>query len=155
MMKRTNGFTAVELMTVVGIIGVLAAATIPNIIGQMPRYRLNGATRQVMSDLMWARMQAVTQKNKFRVSLLSDHEYTIFDDDDNDGTADTDEWAETKDIQTQYKDVTLSLTGNPIFFPRGSANPTTIVLTNCSGSKQVKTHITGRVKIDLVPIDQS
>ena len=83
-MKRGNGFTSTELMTVVAIIGVLAALAIPNIAGQMPRYRLNGATRQVMGDLMLARMEAVSQKNEFTVSLLNDHEYMILDDDDND-----------------------------------------------------------------------
>jgi type IV fimbrial biogenesis protein FimT len=135
-------------MTVVAIIGVIAALAIPNLIGQMPRYRLNGATRQVMSDLMWARMEAVSQKNEFMVSLLSDHEYVILDDDDNDGTADNGEWTATRNLRTDYHDVTLSLTANPIFFPRGSASPATMTLRNDSGSKNIKIHITGRVKIE-------
>ena len=147
-MKLENGFTTTELMTVMAIIGVLAALAIPNIAGQMPRYRLNGATRQVMGDLMWARMEAVSQKNEFMVSLLNDHEYMILDDDDNDGNADSGEWTVTKDIQTEYYGVMLSLTVNPTFFPRGSASPTTITVSNDSGSKAIKVHITGRVKIE-------
>ena len=131
----------------VAIIGILTAVAIPNIAGQMPRYRLNGATRQVMGDFMWARMQAVSQKNEFKISLLSDHEYEILDDDDNDGMADTGEWKETKDIQMQYHDVRLDLTADPVFFPRGSASPATMSVTNGSGAKNVKVHITGRVKV--------
>jgi len=136
-----------ELMTVVAIVGILTAVAIPIIAGQMPRYRLNGATRQVLGDFMWSRMQAVSQKNEFKISLLSDHEYAILDDDNNDGTADTGEWTKTRDIQTQYYDVRLGLTADPVFFPRGSASPATMNLTNGSGSKNVKVHITGRVKV--------
>jgi type IV fimbrial biogenesis protein FimT len=147
-MTRESGFTTTELMTVVAIIGVMAALAVPNLVGQMPRYRLNGATRQVMGDLMWARMEAVSQKNKFVVSLLDDHEYRILDDDDNDGTDDHGEWTLTKDIHTRYPDVTLSVTANPIFFPRGSASPCTVMLQNDSGLKKIKVHITGRVKIE-------
>lgn len=146
-MKRVTAFTTMELVTVVAIIGILTAVAIPNIAGQMPRYRLNGATRQVMGDFMWARMQAVSQKNEFKISLLSDHEYEILDDDNNDGDVDDGEWTATKNIQTQYRDVRLGLTADPIFFPRGSACPATMTVSNDSGSKDVKIHITGRVKI--------
>ena len=147
-MTQVKGFTTMELLTVVAILGILAAAAVPNIIGQLPKYRLNGATREVMGDLMWARMQAVTQENEFMLFLLNDHEYVILDDDDNDGTADSGERIETKDIQAKYHDVMLSLTANPVFFPRGSASPATVTVSNHSGSKNVKIHITGRVKID-------
>ncbi len=147
MMERTKAFTAVELVTVLSIVGVLAAVTIPSIAGQMPRYRLNGAARQIMGDLMRARMQAVSQRNEFKVFLLNDHVYQILDDDDNDGSHDTDEWCETRDIRALYRDVTLTCTVNPTFYPRGSASPATITPTNASGSKDIKIHITGRVKI--------
>jgi type II secretion system protein H len=147
MMKRAFGFTTTELMTALCIIGILAALAVPNILGQMPRYRLSGAARQIMSDLMWSRMQAVSQKNEFMVFLSNDHEYTILDDDDNDGTVDDGEWTKTRDLQVQYRDVTLSLTADPVFFPRGSASPATFTVANEMGSKDVKIHITGRVKI--------
>jgi type IV fimbrial biogenesis protein FimT len=148
LMKQARAFTAIELVTVLSIVGVLAAATIPSVVSQMPRYRLHGAARQIMGDLMRARMQAVSQKNEFKVFLPNNHEYRILDDDDNDGTADTGEQSETKDIQALYRDVTLSWTAGPTFFPRGSASPATITVTNSSGSKDIKIHITGRVKIE-------
>ncbi|MDL1967564.1 MAG: hypothetical protein LWW97_03205 [Deltaproteobacteria bacterium] len=96
-------------------------------------------------------MQAVTQNNKFRVFFFDNkHEYQIqrLDDDDN-----IDEWTQTKDIQSEYSDVTISfeddLIMNPIFSPKGTAsNQKTIKLTNSSGSKYIKIALTGRVKID-------
>lgn len=142
-----KGFTMLEIVIVVTMFGIVAAIAIPNMIGQMPRYRLKGAARQIMGDLMWARMQAVSQKNEFKVFFVNDHEYKILDDDDNDGKADSGEWTEIKDIRHRYHDVSISMTANPIFFPRGSASIGTITVTNPGGSKKVKIHLTGRVKM--------
>lgn len=148
MTRSTNkGFTILEIIIVIAIFSIVMAIAIPNMIRQMPRYRLKGAAREIMGDLMWARMQAVSQKNEFKVFLVNDHEYKILDDDDNDGKADSGEWTEVKDIRDRYHDVNISFTADPIFFPRGSASIGTITVTNPSGSKKVKIHLTGRVKM--------
>ena len=117
MKRRAAGFTAMELIIVMAIFGILAAIAVPNMIGQMPKYRLKGAARQVMGDLMWARMEAVSQKNEFRVFFISDHEYEILDDDNNDGNADTGEWTQTKDLQDGYHDVSVGFTRQSHLFP--------------------------------------
>ena len=148
--NKQSGFTLIELIVIIAIVAVFAAIAIPNYLAWLPKSRLNGAARQVMGDLMAARMKAVSQNNKFKIFFLANgHDYMILDDDDNDGTADGGEWTETKNIQNQYHDVTFSATTNPIFYPRGTAYGSTITLTNSAGStKDVKVHLTGRVKIE-------
>ena len=150
-MRKDSGFTLIELIVIIAIVGIFAAIAVPNFLSYMPKHRLNGAARQVMGDLMAARMKAVSQNNEFKIFFLANgHDYTILDDDDNDGTADIGEWTETKDIHPAYHDVTFSATNNPIFHPRGTASPlgTTITLSSSSGSKKyVKVRYTGRVKI--------
>ena len=132
------------------IIGVLAGTAIPVYIGMGPSIRLSGATREIMGDLMWARMQAISQNNEFKISFLADnYRYTILDDDNNDGTTTTGESIITRNIQDKYSDITFSSSANPIFHPRGTAAPmATITIINSFGTKKVKIAITGRVKIE-------
>ena len=144
-----KGFSLIEMIVVVAIIGILTGIAIPVYIGMKPSIRLSGATRQIMGDLMWARMQAISQNNEFKIFFLDNHRYTILDDDDNDGTIDSGELTVTKDIHDEYYDVTLSSTANPIFHPRGNASPAaTVTLTNSIGTKTVAIAMTGRVKIE-------
>ena len=153
--KRETGFTLTELMVTIVVFAILAGIAIPSFMSLMPGMRLNGAARQVMGDLMAARMNSVKQNNRFRVFFNSPgtNQYQILDDDNNNNSADTGEAITTppKNIQDNYHDVSFSSTTNPIFYSRGTAYGTTVTVTNSSGSKYVKVAITGRVKIDLTP----
>jgi type IV fimbrial biogenesis protein FimT len=147
MTEQAKGFTLVEIVIVIAILGIAAAVAAPNLASMMARHQLKGAARQVMGDLMWARMQSVSQKNEFKIFSMNSHEYKILDDDDNDGKVDDGEWNRRRDIREAYPDVSMSFSANPIFFPRGSASTGTITLMNRSGAKKVKIHLTGRVKV--------
>jgi type IV fimbrial biogenesis protein FimT len=149
-MERNAGFTLSEMMVVVAVLAIMAGVAIPSFMALLPGMRLNGAARQVMTDLMDARMNAVKNNNEFKVFFGSPsaNQYQILDDDDGNGNVDTGEAITTRDIQTEYQDVTLSATADPIFKPRGTAPiGTTITVTNSSGSKIVSVATTGRVKI--------
>ena len=147
--ENHKGFTLVEMMIVIGTIAVITGIASLNYLSMRPGMRLNGAARQVMGDLMDARMNAVNQNNKYRVFFMNDHEYKILDDDDGDGTEDAGEQSKIKNIQSNYPGVTFSATGNPIFSSRGTADSTaTITLTNSAGSKNISVNTAGRVKIN-------
>jgi len=160
--KIEPGFTLIEMMVVIGVFGILAAIAIPAFMSMLPGMRLNGATRQVMGDLMAARMKAVKENNNYKIffNSPSSNQYQILDDDNNNDAADTNEGLTTEYIQTEpdevtpkYHDVIISSsTNDPVFTSRGTikdfSSVPTIVLQNSSGTKTISGNIAGHIKID-------
>ena len=106
----------------------------------------------VMSDLMAARMKAVSLNQRVKVSF-GGNVYRICNDADGNGTVADNEGDDIeKDINSEYDDVTLSASANPIFRPPGTAAlGGTVTLTNSRGSKYVIVALTGRVRISDTP----
>jgi type II secretion system protein H len=143
--KALSGFTLLELMIVIAIVGIMAGIGIPNLLSYIPKARLNGAARTVLVDLMATRMKAVKTSVNTRISFTSNHEYLMCDDADVCDSADD---GVLKDIQDQYSDVTFTFPHIPTFLPRGTGSSATITVSNPSGSKTITVSITGRVKIN-------
>ncbi|MCD6399947.1 GspH/FimT family pseudopilin [candidate division WOR-3 bacterium] len=149
--NKQSGFTLIELIVIIAILAVFAGIAVPNFLSYMPKSRLNGAARQVMGDLMAARMKAVSQNCDVAVTFASGNpEYEIWTDSDNDDIEDSGEVI-TKNIQSNYHDVTIDTDRNIEFSPRGTANSygnVNVKLTNSASSRLVKVNITGRVMIE-------
>ena len=146
--KQTAGFSLLGQLITLTLAGIMLSIAVPGYLKVMPRHRLNGAVRQLTGDLMWARMKAIERNNRHRIFFLNDHEYRILDDADNDGVVDPGEWTITRDLRTDYRDVVISSTNNPVFSPRGTASSlATITLANAAGSKRISISIAGRVRI--------
>ena len=146
--KSLGGYSLIELMTVLGILSIVFLFSQHWLVSQLPKWRLNGAARQVVSDFMAAKTQAVIQGNKHRITFLDAHRYSILDDDNNNGRPDPAERVAIYDIHIDYEDVMLTTTNHPIFHPRGTAsNLATVTLSNSAGSKVITVGITGRVTV--------
>ena len=144
----SHGFTMMELIIVLGIISITLMLTNMWLSTQLPYWRLNGAVRQVVSDLVAAKMSAVVERNRHRIFFQDNRHYLILDDKNSNGKIDAGEPQITRDIQADYQDVTVTASNNPSFLPRGTAsNLASITLTNSSGSKKITVSITGRVKV--------
>jgi type IV fimbrial biogenesis protein FimT len=76
-MKKQNGFTIYELLTVIGIIAILAAIAIPNIISWRSDAKLRGASNSLRADLQMAKLRALREKAIVAV-IFAANGYTIF-----------------------------------------------------------------------------
>ena len=69
-MRRIAGFTLVELIAVMVIVGVIAAVAIPRFVGR-DAFDSRGFTDQVTSALRFARQQAVAQRRTVCVTITA------------------------------------------------------------------------------------
>ncbi len=78
-MKLKNaGFTVWEVVVVVGIIAILSAVAIPNLVGWRDRARIKGDFENLRGDLQWAKTRAVRDHNWVAV-VFDNSRYDIQD----------------------------------------------------------------------------
>ena len=138
-----GGFSLVEIVAALAIFAILAAISLPDWGTLLPTFRLNGATRQVQSELHRIKMKAVNENVDFQL-VYSDkaNSYQV----QRDGTPlETKSVAEGIELRTATSPLTLEFT------PRGTpttAGTVTVKLCNAKGEgKNIVVSGTGRIRI--------
>ena len=77
-----KGFTLIELLMVIVIIGLISAVSVPTFRGYMQIQKLNTAARDIVTNLRFARLKAVSEKNQWVVLfMIGQQRYFMFADD--------------------------------------------------------------------------
>jgi type IV fimbrial biogenesis protein FimT len=81
-MQKTSGFTLMELMVTIAIVAIISAIAIPNFIAWIPKFKLGGASRDVLAILQGTRIRAVKDNTNYVLMFDTGNEsYTAFLDD--------------------------------------------------------------------------
>jgi prepilin-type N-terminal cleavage/methylation domain-containing protein len=141
------GFTLVELMVTMAVIGIVSSVTAVNVVREIPRYRLTNAAAQLAWNFRALRLRAISQHHAVMVTFTNNHVYTVWTDRNDNSSIDSGE-VQTVDINGAYPGIQLASTTNPTFNATGTVtNLPTITLTNPSGAKTLTMNMLGDVTI--------
>ena len=77
MMKQAKGFTIIEVMIVIAVLGILATVAIPNYMDWLPKSRVNGAARELFTEMQLAKMKAISENNNYVITFdTANNSYT-------------------------------------------------------------------------------
>ena len=74
-----DGFTLIEVLIVVAIVGIVVMIAAGSFQGMMEKYRVEGETKQMFADLMDARGRAIQRNRTFHVQVNA-NDYKTFED---------------------------------------------------------------------------
>ena len=66
-MGKQSGFTIVEIIIVIAVLGIMAAIGVPNFLNWLPKYRLQSAARDLYSNLYLAKISAIKNNTSWAI----------------------------------------------------------------------------------------
>ena len=136
---RTRGFTLIELMVALVVVGMLMGLAVPGFFESTARARLQGAINELAIDLQYARSQAVRERAPVTLTVAaSGARYTIAN------------ATSTLKAVTLPTGVTLTADASVSYDALRGMAPATVfnaAVTGASGNLRVSTNAVGRVQV--------
>ncbi len=67
--KYARGFTLIEIMVVVSLLGIIAGLTIPSFAQYLQKQKVVGATNELMADIQYARSLAIARRQTYQIDF--------------------------------------------------------------------------------------
>jgi prepilin-type N-terminal cleavage/methylation domain-containing protein len=154
-----KGFSLIELLTVVTIIGVIMLIAIPNFAGMQRKARINAATQQVAQDLRQIRERALSSGGTYTIAIADAHTYRVTKSDGNTmpyrlgGSTGGNIYFGSSGTVTGSppeggtNGLDIPPDSNLVIFSRGSATSGVVYITNGSDNYAVGINLLGKVRI--------
>ncbi len=155
---KISGFSFVELVIVLAILTVGCALAYPGITRWIEHYRLRTTAQQLVSDLQFVKMKAITEKVQHRISFNNTGKaYTIERGNLASGST---IWTqigiirqfsnETNPYYAQGVDINNNFTNDTVIFsPSGTTSPAgTITFSTANYTKNVVVSLSGRINVN-------
>jgi type IV fimbrial biogenesis protein FimT len=147
--QKHAGFTLLETMVVIAIIGILAAMAVPSFQDMIERNRLKQVAEGLKSDMQFARTEAIKRSKNLRVTLTGTSSWCYGIDDDNTscacGTAGN---CAIKAVDgSQFQGISLDANNVTFSFRRGTANASGSTLSSANYQARVIVSGVGRVRV--------
>jgi len=146
--QKQSGFTLIELMVVVIVLGVLASIALPSFQSTLERRRLIGASENLFADLQYARSEAIKRNLNIELDLtILGAAWSYQVDDGAGGVLRT-------VASTNYNDIQMSVGGDIVFEPRqgmptpAAAHVYTLRIGGAGTTKTVSVNAIGRIKME-------
>ena len=68
-MRKQHGYSLVELLVVVAMIGIVMLVTVPALMQLMPQYRIRSAATEAAGAMRMVRQRAITMRTPWRISI--------------------------------------------------------------------------------------
>ncbi|HET7321228.1 MAG TPA: prepilin-type N-terminal cleavage/methylation domain-containing protein [Longimicrobiaceae bacterium] len=109
-LRDRRGYTLLELMTVVLLLGILAALAAPRLSRAVQDSRTGGALNRLVSEIAVARQLAVTEGGRTRLTLSAPASYTLSRVD----ASGSETVVRTANLQADYPGVAFDLSGGAV-----------------------------------------
>ncbi len=148
------GFSMVELLVVMVIVGIFAAVASTGLMEVVPKHRLNGAARALRGDLVDARSRATKTMKQYRISQRTSGGYLMQQGNARTGSTTWDanavQPAVIRDL-SEWSGVSMDTAAVlPVFNPSGTCvQSSSLVLRHeKAGTKTITVSLTGRIRIE-------
>lgn len=162
--KNRAGFTLIEVLVVLAIIGIVSMIAIPGYLSWMPGIRLKTAARELYANLQKAKLRAIKEGRPIRVRFNNGAGFYYFDLDNN-NAQDTGELrinlADYADVAFGSGNATQNWNGTATtqatvitFNANGTANSGSVYITNLNNPAEcyaVTSQISGSLKLRRYP----
>jgi len=158
--RSERGYTLIEILVVMGLIGVASAMAVPVFIESNARNRLWTASEQIGGAIRQTRLKAISQNTSYRVAfdcpstgnvrtLILTGDPAVDDDDDRCGqTLDGDSAAIEMPLSVTYDHgsaTALQVSGRGIYTALGASIPLTISVQYGSATRTLAVSATGQI----------